>query len=67
MSDHTHPDYDPLCPRCVQEAANAGFRGSAPPAEALGRAEGADTVTCPNCGHRFQPGESSPAVRTTEV
>jgi len=50
----------------VQEAANAGFRGQQPPAEALGRAEGADTVTCPACGHRFQPGEGSVPVRATE-
>jgi hypothetical protein len=50
----------------VQEAANTGFRGQQPPAEALGRAEGADVVTCPNCGHRFQPGEGEP-VRATEV
>jgi hypothetical protein len=50
----------------VQEAANAGFRGSQAPPEALGRAEGADVVTCPNCGHRFQPGEQEP-VRSTEA
>jgi len=50
----------------VQEAANAGFRGSEPPAEALGRAEGADRVTCPNCGHVFQPGEGPVGVRTIE-
>ncbi len=66
MSEHAHPSYDPLCPRCVQEAANAGFRGQQPPAEVLGRAEGADIVTCPNCRHRFQPGEQSMPIRATE-
>jgi phage major head subunit gpT-like protein len=50
------------CPQCNQEVATGTFRAAAggpddaPPA----RAE----VTCPNCGHAFDP--AGPGVRTTE-
>lgn len=56
-TDHSQhgEDFDPLCPQCCQEAATAGFRGAA----------GTGAVTCPNCGHEFEPGGSS--VRVTEA
>jgi hypothetical protein len=45
-----------LCPECSQEAATAAFRGQ--------QAQEGATVTCPNCGTTFTPGDQP--VRATE-
>jgi len=57
VTDHAkHQEFDPRCQQCIQEAAEAGFRGET-------AQEGA-TVTCPNCGTRFLSSEEP--VRVTE-
>lgn len=51
---------DPSCGACAQARATAAFRGD-PTAEQVQPGK----VTCPSCGHRFEPGGG--AVRVTEA